>query len=453
MHGFENNNVHNHSPEEVRELYDVIDKSKKDARNAYIAVGSIMILSLTVVFSNTFSSTSEPEGTNPTAALEQTILLAEIRDQNSYLRNELTSRQDDFRRERINLESQLNSKDQNIDALEDRVAELTQKLQVIETSSNQPQEKNSSEKFEAEILLLTEQLDETVTENEKISTELSNLRIEIEKIANNAADTSTELLEAKMEQRTIAVEKNNVSQNETSNAKETQAPVLTEKQVLFRDRFRTFNLITNELHTEVLQLSLNTQNEIPTFTLDKLERFKKNTGWLISTDIDRAYRESLRDLWDLTEVLETIDALSNDQGYLAAEINLSDISSKITDLQDRPYETKLLLASITIFLAGVEVTPASRKTATYPKRAQQRGISGEVNIEFAIDRFGSVAGETINVTAGPRLLEEASIETLKQTRYTVNPVPDYILRNVSREILTSIRLFGLNRVFRYKLAN
>ena len=76
MHGFENSNVHNHSPEEVRELYDVIDKSKKDARNAYIAVGSIMILSLTVVFSNTFSSTSEPEGTNPTAALEQTILLA-----------------------------------------------------------------------------------------------------------------------------------------------------------------------------------------------------------------------------------------------------------------------------------------------------------------------------------------------------------------------------------------
>ena len=200
MHGFENNNVHNHSPEEVRELYDVIDKSKKDARNAYIAVGSIMILSLTVVFSNTFSSTSEPEGTNPTAALEQTILLAEIRDQNSYFRNELTSRQDDFRRERINLESQLNSKDQNIDALEDRVAELTQKLQVIETSSMQPQEKISSEKFEAEILLLSEQLDETVTENEIISTELSDLRIEIEKIANNAADTSTELLEAKIEQ-------------------------------------------------------------------------------------------------------------------------------------------------------------------------------------------------------------------------------------------------------------
>ena len=56
MHDFENNNVHDHSPEEVRELYEVIDKSKKDTQNAYIAVGGIIILSLTVVFSNIFSN-------------------------------------------------------------------------------------------------------------------------------------------------------------------------------------------------------------------------------------------------------------------------------------------------------------------------------------------------------------------------------------------------------------
>ena len=496
----ENTRIGEFSDEEVRELYEVVDKSKQDLRNARIAVGVIMILSLAVFFSNIFSSNSEPEEPSLTETLEQNTLLTELREQNSFLRNELTTRQDDIRNERNNFESQLNSKDQEINALQDQVREL-QNLLVNQASNSQIQEDASSEDLEDEVLSLTQQVDEKQRENESLSTDLNVLRDQVDQLLNNANDSSAErVLEEVARLRSIVEDsepantvdvsteqvleeiarlRSTIEDNETSDTteisseqvleeiarlrstleesdivtEEPQAPGLTEIQIQFRDRFATFVPILTELHKEVLQIELNNRNEMSTFTLDKLTTFKANTGWLMGAQINAVYKATLRDLWSLPEVLDTINVLSDNQGYLAPGVYLSDIRSKIVDLQNRPYETRLLLASITIFSDGVETTPTSRQAPSYPERLQDRGISGVVDIDFAIDRVGSVVEETINVTAGPRQLEESAIEALTQFEYFVNPVPDYILRSVSAEVLQKIRLFGFNYSFKFELDN
>ena len=443
-----------YSAEEVRELYEVIDRSKKAVRNAYMLTGFILLLSFAVLFSNPFSNTPEPENPTPAINLEQNTLVQVLSDQNSFLRDQLGALQDDIRNDEANAQSQLSSKDQELDTLKSEMLALQQELIVSQNMNTQIQSDNSTETLEEEIAGLTLQIEEKTRENDSLTIELSGIVKEVNELLNDTTGAISESVKEEINSLREMIE-NNTAQ-EIVIDQEAQISLLSDEQIQFRDRLKTFIPILLELHKEILQVELNARNEIETLTLDKLEMFRANTRYGLGSQAAQLdYQESLKDFWNFPQIVETIDILlvsqESQEGFLQPGVDLIDIASKISDLQNRQYETSLFLATITTFLSQVDTSPLSKQEPSYPERAAQRGITGQVNIEFAITPLGTVDEETINVLSGNNQLADASVEALKQAKHAVNPVPDYIRRDISTEALRNIKLFGFTQTFIFEL--
>ncbi len=73
-----------------------------------------------------------------------------------------------------------------------------------------------------------------------------------------------------------------------------------------------------------------------------------------------------------------------------------------------------------------QVAPTNRVNPSYPPRAQRRGMEGFVEVEFVIQRNGSVDGSSIRVTnAQPRrVFEDAAREALRVG--SSNPASSYV---------------------------
>ena len=458
-----------YTAEEVRELYEVIDRSKKDSRNAYILAGVILVLSLYLLFSNPFSDTSVSENSIPAVNLEQIALVREMSDQNSFLRDQLAALQNDIRNERANYQSELTSMDLELNILKSEMFTLRQELSESQEINNQIQSNKSTETVEKEIAELTSQIEEKNTENESLATELSSIRSEVNELLNDTTGAISENLNNKINSLREIIESN--TDQSIALVQETQVPLLSDNQILFRNRLLSFIPILDEVHKEVLQVEMNARNEIGTISTSMLNTFRDNTGYMLNVPDDELspiqrlayqenqpdYRESLKDLWNLAQSVETINTLltyqESQEGSLPLGVDLADIASKFLDLQNRPYETKLFLATVTTFINQIGGRALSRQEPTYPERATQREITGTVSIEFAITPLGTVNEETIEIISENVLLADAALTALKQTSYAVNPIPDYIRQDLSSEVLQKIKLFGFTQNYRFSLEN
>jgi TonB family protein len=81
-----------------------------------------------------------------------------------------------------------------------------------------------------------------------------------------------------------------------------------------------------------------------------------------------------------------------------------------------------------------------KATWTYPSAAGDRGIEGEVVVEFRIAKDGHLESTAVRRSSGATLLDEYSIRAV-QTAAPFPPVPD----DVAKETLT------INSTFRYSL--
>ncbi|MCO7227940.1 TonB family protein [Halomonas sp. CnH100-B] len=84
-----------------------------------------------------------------------------------------------------------------------------------------------------------------------------------------------------------------------------------------------------------------------------------------------------------------------------------------------------------------QVAPTSRVNPSYPPRAQRRGMEGFVEVEFVIQRNGSVDGSSIRVTnAQPRrVFEDAAREAIARWQFE----PSQQLRRATQRIEFQLR--------------
>ncbi len=84
-----------------------------------------------------------------------------------------------------------------------------------------------------------------------------------------------------------------------------------------------------------------------------------------------------------------------------------------------------------------QVAPTNRVNPSYPPRAQRRGMEGFVEVEFVIQRNGSVDGSSIRVTnAQPRrVFEDAAREAIARWRFE----PSQQLRRATQRIEFQLR--------------
>ncbi|MEC8935997.1 MAG: TonB family protein [Pseudomonadota bacterium] len=84
-----------------------------------------------------------------------------------------------------------------------------------------------------------------------------------------------------------------------------------------------------------------------------------------------------------------------------------------------------------------QVAPTNRVNPSYPPRAQRRGMEGFVEVEFVIQRNGSVDGSSIRVTnAQPRrVFEDAAREAIARWQFE----PSQQLRRATQRIEFQLR--------------
>ena len=77
-------------------------------------------------------------------------------------------------------------------------------------------------------------------------------------------------------------------------------------------------------------------------------------------------------------------------------------------------------------LVGTFARPIDRKPAVYPRRAQQRGQEGWVDVSYVVQPDGTVTDPIVDDSSGIREFENAAIKAVKQWKFepaTVNGKP------------------------------
>ncbi|MDB4136697.1 TonB family protein [Gammaproteobacteria bacterium] len=466
------------SHEEIKELFEEVDRSKKDTQKAYVVTSLVIVFALVALIPQFFSKTNEIESNASAVNVDQKALLDEMREQAAFLRSELTARQNDIRNDRTNFQTELTARKNEVDSLKNQMRQLEQELYISKNTNSVSDVERSSE-----ITVLTEQIEEKIKENESLTVELTKIKGEISGLTQSTGDSSSEEMlreivslrqiieerdafeeltqstdDSSSEEmlREIAslrqiIEERDVLEEDSGDLEIKQAKDLTEDQILFRDRLPTFFLILSELHKSVSSLELNTRNEIESLTFVELEKFRQTTKY----NATGAYQKSLENLYDLSLATETLNSLTADQETQKIleelEADPSDLISKMRNLQNRPYETELFIATIASFISLSDNSPLSMQQPIYPQRALKREISGQVSMRFAITPNGAVDEQTIAILSGNDLFREAAMTSIRRTKYAANVIPEFVSNNISAEVIEKIKLFGFSQIVTFKM--